>query len=76
MRPPRSAPQKHGNAKDQPMHEVSRIAEQALARARRVREETPAVQARLQRLDRMQEEVRMLGGTRKQGDCFPLSRVR
>jgi predicted GTPase len=44
------------------LHEISRIAEQALARARKVREEgAPAVQATLQRLARMEEEVRILG---------------
>jgi GTP-binding protein EngB required for normal cell division len=44
------------------LHEVSRIAEQALARARRVREEgAPAVQAELQRLDSLEHEVRALG---------------
>jgi len=44
------------------LHEVSRIAEQALARAKRVREEgAPAVQAALQRLDSLEQEVRALG---------------
>jgi GTP-binding protein EngB required for normal cell division/polyhydroxyalkanoate synthesis regulator phasin len=44
------------------LHEVTRIAEQALARARRVREEgAPAVQAALRRLDSLEQEVRALG---------------
>jgi GTP-binding protein EngB required for normal cell division len=44
------------------LHEVSRIAEQALARARKVREEGgPAVQAALQRLASVEQEVRALG---------------
>src|SRR5580658_1951380 len=44
------------------LHEVNRIAEQALARAKRVREEgAPAVQAALQRLDSLEQEVRALG---------------
>ncbi|MFZ0859834.1 MAG: dynamin family protein [Candidatus Sulfotelmatobacter sp.] len=44
------------------LHEVSRIAEQALARAKGVREEgAPAVQAALQRLDSLEQEVRALG---------------
>jgi GTP-binding protein EngB required for normal cell division len=44
------------------LHEVARIAEQALARARKVREEgSQAVQAALQRLDCLEEEVRLLG---------------
>jgi predicted GTPase len=44
------------------LHEVSRIAEQALARAKKVREEgAPAVQAELQRLDSLEQEVRALG---------------
>ena len=44
------------------LHEVSRIAEQALVRAKRVREEgAPAVQAALQRLDSLEQEVRALG---------------
>jgi len=44
------------------LHEVSRIAEQALVRAKRVREEgAPAVQAELQRLDSLEQEVRALG---------------
>jgi len=46
------------------LHEVSRIAEQALARAKKVREEgAPAVEAELQRLDSMEHEVRALGAT-------------
>jgi peptidoglycan hydrolase CwlO-like protein len=44
------------------LHQVSRIAEQALARAKKVREEgAPAVQTALQRLDSLEEEVRTLG---------------
>jgi len=44
------------------LHEVSRIAEQALARAKRVREEgAPAVEAELRRLDSLEQEVRGLG---------------
>jgi GTP-binding protein EngB required for normal cell division len=44
------------------LHEVSRVAEQALARAKKVREEgAPAVQAALQRLDSLEQEVRSLG---------------
>jgi GTP-binding protein EngB required for normal cell division len=44
------------------LHEVTRIAEQALARARKVREEgAPAVQTALQRLDCLEQEVRILG---------------
>jgi Dynamin family len=44
------------------LHEVSRVAEQALARAKRVREEgASAVQAALQRLDSLEQEVRTLG---------------
>jgi len=43
------------------LHEVSRMAEQALARAKRVREEgAPAVQAALDRLDSLEREVRRL----------------
>ena len=46
------------------LHEVSRIAEQALVRARRVREEgLPAVTAALHRLDSLEQEVRELGST-------------
>lgn len=44
------------------LHEVTRIAEQALARAKRVREEgAPAVDAALRRLDLLEQEVRALG---------------
>jgi len=43
------------------LHEVSRIAEQALGRARKVKEEgTPAVQAALDRLDRLETDVSAL----------------
>jgi len=44
------------------LHEISRIAEQALTRARKLKEEgTPAVHAALDRLDRLQPEVSALG---------------
>jgi GTP-binding protein EngB required for normal cell division len=44
------------------LHEVSRIAEQALARAKQVREEgDPAVQSALRQLDCFEDEVRTLG---------------
>jgi GTP-binding protein EngB required for normal cell division len=50
------------------LHEVSRIAEQALARAKRVREEgAPAVQAALRRLDSLEQEVRALGAPANSG---------
>jgi len=40
------------------LHEISRIAEQALDRARKVKEEgTPAVQAAIERLNRLEQEV-------------------
>jgi polyhydroxyalkanoate synthesis regulator phasin len=43
------------------LHEVSRIAEQALVRARKVKEDgEPAVQAELNRLDRLEREVTAL----------------
>jgi len=43
------------------LHEVSRIAEQALGRARKLKEEgTPAVQAALERLDRLERDVSAL----------------
>jgi ribosome biogenesis GTPase A len=43
------------------LHEVSRIAEEALVRARRVKEEgEPAVQAELHRLDGLEEEISVL----------------
>jgi GTP-binding protein EngB required for normal cell division len=43
------------------LHEISRIAEQALERARQVKEEgTPAVQSALERLDRLEREARAL----------------
>jgi GTP-binding protein EngB required for normal cell division len=43
------------------LHEVSRIAEQALARARKVREDgEPAVQAELRRLDGLEHEVAVI----------------
>jgi hypothetical protein len=43
------------------LHEVSRIAEQALVRARRVKEDgEPAVQAELNRLDGLENEVTAL----------------
>jgi biopolymer transport protein ExbB/TolQ len=44
------------------LHEVSRIAEQALARAKKVREEgAPAVEAELRRLASLEQKVRALG---------------
>jgi polyhydroxyalkanoate synthesis regulator phasin len=43
------------------LHEVSRIAEQALVRARRVKdEEAPAVQAARSRLDALERELSVL----------------
>jgi hypothetical protein len=43
------------------LHEVSRIAEQALARARKVREDgEPAVQAELHRLDSLEHELGLI----------------
>ena len=43
------------------LHEVSRIAEQALDRARRIKEEgTPAVQSAIERLDRLEQEISAL----------------
>jgi hypothetical protein len=43
------------------LHEVSRIAEQALDRARKVKEEgTPAVQSAIERLNRLEREVSAL----------------
>lgn len=43
------------------LHEISRIAEQALDRARKVKEEgAPAVQAAIERLDRLEQEVSAL----------------
>jgi GTP-binding protein EngB required for normal cell division len=44
------------------LHEISRIAEQALVRAKTIREEgAPAVQVALQRLGSLEQEVRALG---------------
>jgi peptidoglycan hydrolase CwlO-like protein len=43
------------------LHEVSRIAEQALDRARKVKEEgTPAVEAAVERLSRLDREIAAL----------------
>jgi predicted transcriptional regulator len=43
------------------LHEVSRIAEQALDRARKVKEEgTPAVQSAIERLNRFENDVSAL----------------
>jgi polyhydroxyalkanoate synthesis regulator phasin len=43
------------------LHEISRIAEPALGRARKVKEEgTPAVQAAVERLDRLERDVSAL----------------
>lgn len=51
------------------LHEVSRVAEQALVRAKKVREEgAPAVQAALQRLDSLEQEVHALGMSASSGD--------
>ena len=47
------------------LHEVSRIAEQALTRAKRVREEgAPAVEAEFRRLDSLEREVCALAALR------------
>ncbi|MGA3089234.1 MAG: dynamin family protein [Terriglobales bacterium] len=44
------------------LHEINRFAEQALARARKVREDgAPAVHAALQRLECLEQEVRIIG---------------
>lgn len=43
------------------LHEVNRIAEQALERARRIKDEgTPAVQQAMERLDRLEQEISAL----------------
>jgi hypothetical protein len=43
------------------LHEISRIAEQALDRARKVKEEgTPAVQSAIERLNRLERDVSAL----------------
>jgi hypothetical protein len=43
------------------LHEISRIAEQALNRARKVKEEgSPAVQSAIERLNRLEREVSVL----------------
>jgi predicted GTPase len=43
------------------LHEVNRIAEQALERARRIKEDgTPAVQQAMERLDRLEQEISAL----------------
>jgi hypothetical protein len=43
------------------LHEISRIAEQALDRARKVKEEgSPAVQSAIERLDRIEREISVL----------------
>jgi len=43
------------------LHEISRIAEQALDRARKIKEEgTPAVQSAIERLDRLEQDVAAL----------------
>jgi vacuolar-type H+-ATPase subunit E/Vma4 len=40
------------------LHEVSRIAEQALDRARKIKEEgSPAVQSAIERLNRLEQEA-------------------
>jgi GTP-binding protein EngB required for normal cell division len=49
------------------LHEVSRVAEHALARARKVKEEgKPAVQAALDRLESLEREIYELGGIEEQ----------
>jgi hypothetical protein len=48
------------------LHEVSRVAEQALQRARKIRDEgAPAVQTALARLDRLEREIYALDGLQK-----------
>jgi hypothetical protein len=43
------------------LHEVNRIAERALERARKIKEEgTPAVQQAMERLDRLEREISAL----------------
>jgi hypothetical protein len=43
------------------LHEISRIAEQALNRARKVKEEgSPAIQSAIERLDRIERDVSVL----------------
>ena len=57
------------------LHEVSRIAEQALARAKRVREEgAPAVEAELRRLDSLEQEVRW-DSARQESELEPRKRL-
>jgi len=54
------------------LHEVSRIAEQALARARKVREDgEPAVQAELRRLDGLEHEVALIRASVVREDMEP-----
>jgi hypothetical protein len=54
------------------LHEVSRMAEQALARAKKIREEgAPAVQAALLRLGCMEKEVRTLSAHEIMARIFP-----
>jgi hypothetical protein len=54
------------------LHEVSRIAEQALARARKVREDgEPAVQAELRRLDGLEHEVAVIRESVVRDDMEP-----
>jgi hypothetical protein len=43
------------------LHEISRIAEQALNRARKIKDEgTPAVQVAVERLDRIEQDISAL----------------
>lgn len=50
------------------LHEVSRIAEEALVRARKVKEEgEPAVEAELGRLDGLEREVSVIADSREPG---------
>jgi ribosome biogenesis GTPase A len=54
------------------LHEVSRIAEQALARARKVREDgEPAVQAELHRLDSLEHELALIRDSVVREDTEP-----
>ncbi len=51
------------------LHEVSRIAEQALVRARKVKEDgEPAVRAELNRLDGLEQEVTTLREYKRPND--------
>jgi chaperonin cofactor prefoldin len=51
------------------LHEISRIAEQALDRARKIQEEgTPAVQSAIERLNRLEQDVSALIYSRSAGE--------